>query len=441
MFELKNSSKNAICIILVIIALWGLFLCCQADDDHICSKIEDEIYTTLINSGYSEAGACGILGNIAVENPNFDADLYTNNGHNYGLFQWNNVGDRLDFLFTWCNNRLLYPNRPEGQLAYALYELDGGDAYASRCNEYLKNAQSPRLAAQEFAAGFERCIGTTTDSEADGYYTGSVYTENIGEPYQALNRRMDKAAEYYEAYTGQQLESTDVLDTNAKFSPAIISEIEDRLEENAYKSLYVKLAPAKVFRSENLPHMLLSLVIGYACGCLYFRRVVAGRTDNVSNFTSLNKILTRKASASGALLKRTLINIVWDMAKTYLAFGISNAISGQILGRYVVLFAGLGVILGNDYPIWNRFRGGAGSTVTFVTLWTFMPIWGPICCLAGALGTLLSRSLAVGTVLITMFILPFAFMARGWQAGILTMIIMGISLHKHRNRLFRWMFK
>lgn len=166
----------------------------------VFSEKEDHIYELLRKKGYTVAGASGILGNIAVENPRFEADLYANGGNTYGLFQWTNDGNRRDNLVQWCNGQVLYPNRIEGQIAFAIHELEGGDPIACRANAYLKKTADPEMAAMEFAVGFERCIGATQKPEDDGIYTGSLYPEHEGDTYQALAKRCAAARKYYEGY-------------------------------------------------------------------------------------------------------------------------------------------------------------------------------------------------------------------------------------------------
>jgi len=183
---------------------------------YICSEIEDTIYATLIEMGYSPAGACGILGNVSVENPDFDADLYGNNCATYGLFQWTHTGDRQNRLKEWCENHSYDFTQTEGQLAFALYELNGGDYIAERVNECLRTTDDPRAAATGFAVGFERCIGPTSNPDADGIYYGKIYPEFYGATYQALNKRMDRADYYYECYSKGRVNKSLAYNINLK---------------------------------------------------------------------------------------------------------------------------------------------------------------------------------------------------------------------------------
>ena len=445
MIELFNRSKKSFqytaCLIVAVLVL---LTCCFvsvgkaiAETEPVFSKTEDSIYATLREAGYSHAGACGIMGNIAVENPGYDADLEANHGTTYGLFQWNSVGERRETLVRWCNNRLLYPNRVEGQIAFALYELAGGDYYASLCNDYLLTARDARLAAMEFAVGFERCIGESGNDEADGEYEGSIYPERVGRVYQALNKRMDKAAMYDEGYADVDYEELEPLDIKITPTAGIIAEAEDNLEqeyiiENGLSTEELDTTTLWLYRG-------LCILIGYCFGCVFISQIFKKtKRRDVSNFKSMNVLFTHMDDMSRKRLRDTAIVILWDIAKTYLAFWIIILITKGALGRDQVLWVGIGVILGNDYPFWNRFKGGMGATVTFVTLWTYMPIWGPICCVAGAILSFITGSLPVGTFIITVLIIPFVFLFRGIRAGIMVVVIMAMMLVKMRKPLKKY---
>lgn len=187
----------------------------------LCEK-EDLVFKTLTNAGYSIAGACGIMGNIAVESPEFDPTVLGPNDIPYGLFQWTDVGDRKQNLRNWCSKHHLEYDTIEGQLAFAIYELSGGDSIAVRLDEYLRTSDDAAKACAEFAAGFERCISDTKDG--CGIYNGSLYPEFYGKPYQGLNKRIEKAREYYERFIKappqMKLYNTEELD-NGKSVEAI----------------------------------------------------------------------------------------------------------------------------------------------------------------------------------------------------------------------------
>lgn len=104
---------------------------------------EKIVYKSLLAAGYSSAGACGIMGNIAVESPEFDPAAVNESSGALGLFQWNDVGDRQQHLKDFCREQKLNWNSIESQLAFAVYELSGADPIACRLDDLLKETDSP----------------------------------------------------------------------------------------------------------------------------------------------------------------------------------------------------------------------------------------------------------------------------------------------------------
>ena len=153
------------------------------------------IYQTLIEAGYSPAGACGIMGNIAVESPDYDPSAVNESSGALGLFQWNDGGDRQQNLKDFCRDHQLNWNSIDSQLAFAIYELSGADPIACRLDDFLKETDNSYAAAAEFTAGFERCI--MDSGKSSDKYTGSLYPEFYGNYYQGLSKRINKAMNYY----------------------------------------------------------------------------------------------------------------------------------------------------------------------------------------------------------------------------------------------------
>ena len=171
----------------------------DAPEDIPLEEKERIVYQSLLKAGYSPAGACGIMGNIAVESPDYDPSAVNESSGALGLFQWNDVGDRQQHFKDFCRDHKLNWNSVESQLAFAVYELSGADPIACRLDDFLKETDNSYAAASEFAAGFERCIAD--DGAPEDIYAGSLYPEFYGEHYQGLAKRINKAMNYYNRYS------------------------------------------------------------------------------------------------------------------------------------------------------------------------------------------------------------------------------------------------
>jgi hypothetical protein len=87
---------------------------------------ETFVYQSLINAGYTPARACGILGNIAVESPDFDPSAFNEKSGASGLFQWTDDGDRKQTLKDYCREHDMQWDSAKGQISFAVYEIHGG---------------------------------------------------------------------------------------------------------------------------------------------------------------------------------------------------------------------------------------------------------------------------------------------------------------------------
>lgn len=106
--------------------------------------------------GYSEAVACGIIGNIAYETGwKFNPKAGTSSTR-YGLIQW--LGGRLTNLKKWCKNNGRDYNTIEGQMDFMDWELKNTNTYGTY--EYLleceNNSQGAYDAGWYFCYWYER---------------------------------------------------------------------------------------------------------------------------------------------------------------------------------------------------------------------------------------------------------------------------------------------
>ena len=111
--------------------------------------------------------------------------------------------------------------------------------------------------------------------------------------------------------------------------------------------------------------------------------------------------------------------------------------SAAALGGLSGLWAGLGAVLGHNFPLWRGFRGGKGVAVTCAALILFSPLWGTAACLSGLAVTLLSGWLPLGAVVIPALFVPPAFLCHGREAGLLALILALIMLSRHIRGLGR----
>src|SRR3954463_8035532 len=120
---------------------------------------------------------------------------------------------------------------------------------------------------------------------------------------------------------------------------------------------------------------LLCLLLGYALGSIPFGLVLtraAGlgdiRTIGSGNIGATNVLRTGNKGLAAATL-------ILDALKGFVA-GIACAMFGPIMG----VAAGLGAVLGHNFPVWLRFKGGKGMATAIGVLWGLSWPVGAITC-------------------------------------------------------------
>lgn len=150
---------------------------------------------------------------------------------------------------------------------------------------------------------------------------------------------------------------------------------------------------------------LLCLLVGYLCGCFLTAELVA-RARTGKSAAALGTGNPGMANLAHELGKGWgAVVLAGDIAKTALAFGLCRALF-PALGGLSGLWAGLGAVLGHNFPFWRGFRGGKGVAVTCAALILFSPLWGTAACLSGLAVTLLSGWLPLGAVVIPALFVP-----------------------------------
>lgn len=163
------------------------------------------------------------------------------------------------------------------------------------------------------------------------------------------------------------------------------------------------------------------LVIGYVCGCFLTAVAVMRAHTGKSAFAvgSRNPGMANVGAQLGP--KWAAVVLAGDIAKTILAVALAalacaalpNAsemlqplvgcpwdIAFPHSGCLSTVYAGIGVVLGHDFPCWHGFSGGKGVTATCSAVILFNPVLGGLACLMGLAVVAASHRLGVAAFLI-----------------------------------------
>ncbi len=110
----------------------------------------------------------------------------------------------------------------------------------------------------------------------------------------------------------------------------------------------------------------ISLIIGYVFG-LFQTGYIYGKLNNVDirNLGSGNAGTTNAMRTLG--MKAGLITFAGDLLKTILAVIVAQLLFGEKypeLSRALAMYAGLGAVLGHNFPFYLGFKGGKGIAAT-----------------------------------------------------------------------------
>lgn len=182
---------------------------------------------------------------------------------------------------------------------------------------------------------------------------------------------------------------------------------------------------------------IICLLIGYICGNFLTAEIVSyyftgGSTAGIgSGNPGMANVMINIGKAPGILV------LVGDILKTILAMGITYLIFHDRIAALSIQYAGMGTVLGHDFPFWKKMKGGKGVTVTCTWYILSFGGWGILSCTLGLVTVLLTGWLPLAAILITFLMFPLAFIFSGVEAGILTVLNALLMCVKHRRGLKR----
>ena len=182
----------------------------------------------------------------------------------------------------------------------------------------------------------------------------------------------------------------------------------------------------------------ISLAIGYLFGCILTAELVSRRYTGKSVFEIGSKNPGMANVMSNIGKEQGTMVLLGDIVKTILSMGICWLLfRNSEAGIICIQYAGLGTVLGHNFPFWHRFRGGKGVTVTCSWMILGFGFWGMLADIAGAVVVLFTGWLPLGAVVIGIASIPVAFLISGTEAGVLVCISCALMFSRHWHGLRR----
>lgn len=195
---------------------------------------------------------------------------------------------------------------------------------------------------------------------------------------------------------------------------------------------------------------IISMLIGYACGH-FLTGFFYGKTQHVD----LRKVGSGNVGTTNTYrnlgYKAGILTLLGDVGKVALAVCIVWLIyrnDPSVDVKVLEYYAGLGTILGHNFPIFMKFRGGKGIACTGGLMVAVCPICVPICLGIFLIVLALTRYVSLGSILvcISFFIQILVYGQMGWlgvsgtdltEVYILAAIVMALGIFRHRTNIDR----
>ncbi|GKX31734.1 glycerol-3-phosphate acyltransferase [Vallitalea longa] len=182
--------------------------------------------------------------------------------------------------------------------------------------------------------------------------------------------------------------------------------------------------------------IIASLLIGYLIGCFqsaYIISRVKGQLD-IRKYGSGNAGTTNVIRVVG--WKAGIITFFMDVCKAVIGVLVCSFIFDDVLMGY---YAGVGVVIGHNWPVFLGFRGGKGIAATIGLLLAVDVRIGLIIIALMAVVIFISRYVSLGSILmaISIPILMAIFHTDTPEYIILGVILMISALYKHRANIKR----
>lgn len=146
---------------------------------------------------------------------------------------------------------------------------------------------------------------------------------------------------------------------------------------------------------------LISLGIGYLCGG-FLSGFFYGKKENVD----LRKVGSGNVGTTNTMrtlgVKAGVLTLLGDICKVFLAMLFCWLIfhdRNEEGIRILELYAGIGTILGHDFPVFMGFKGGKGIACTGGLLIAFCPLAVPVSLGLFVLITVVTRYVSLGSIL------------------------------------------
>ncbi len=186
--------------------------------------------------------------------------------------------------------------------------------------------------------------------------------------------------------------------------------------------------------------IVLCLGLGYLFGCFSTGYIIGKmKKVDIRNYGSGNSGTTNALRTLGA--KAGIITLVGDMLKAIIPILLIRHLlfKDESYVQLLTLYAGLGVVLGHNYPFWLKFKGGKGIAATSGVMLAFDPWIVPVGLPLFVISVALTRYVSVGSLIVAVLFPTwvYIFYPKELHMLIVALIFMTLAFIKHRSNIKR----
>jgi len=197
-------------------------------------------------------------------------------------------------------------------------------------------------------------------------------------------------------------------------------------------------------------YRVICLLIGYCFG-LFQTGYIYGKAHKIDirqhgsgNAGATNTLRTLGWKAAAVTFFGDLLKAMLPIFLTWLLFKDKYPESIKVLEMY----AGLGAVLGHNYPFYLKFKGGKGIACTSGFILACFPLFAPLCLILFIGAVAITRFVSLGSILVVIFFyLQLVISGRmGWLSSspdnlteiyVLGAVFTLLALWKHRENIKR----
>lgn len=187
----------------------------------------------------------------------------------------------------------------------------------------------------------------------------------------------------------------------------------------------------------DIAYNLIILVVAYLLGSIntsiIVSRILIG--DDIRNHGSGNAGATNTLRTVGK--KGAVLVVIGDVLKTVIAILIAGLIADN--SSKAIYIAGIGTVLGHNFPLYFKFKGGKGIIVSTVAILFADPILGLVTTIIAILIMAISKYVSLGSIsgAILFVVLALVFRNNNTDFVVFAIMLAVLAIYMHRSNIVR----